>query len=342
MIERLQIENYQKHELFRVRFDPHCTTFTGRTEAGKTAILRALFWLVTNRPLGTEDIRWGADTATVRLGVDGRTVTRRRGPHVNHYRLDGCPKPYKALGREVPEAVRRVLNLSDVNFQWQHDAPFWFADSAGQVSRKLNAIVNLDIIDTTLTNLTNAQRRATVVVELAEERFVEANKEATRLAHVPELAGDWEWVERLGQRAALARATHATLAVAVAGALAHAHTAQGAARAATAGRATVALGVAARKARTHAETLAATTTTANVATATAARPVPVLGPLEAAAAAAKKARRYANDIDYHLANIRATQFDCDRLGRLLSTARLELDKYLKEGKCPTCGKPLTT
>lgn len=147
MIERVLIQNFQQHR--KRAFDlSKITCFIGETGSGKSTILRAIRWVATNTPGGDGVVRWGAPGAYVRLVVDGRTVGRRRGKGVNQYTLDD--KEYVAFGRGVPDEVRDFLQLSPVWFQHQLGGAFWFSESAGEVSRQLNAIVNLGEIDAAL------------------------------------------------------------------------------------------------------------------------------------------------------------------------------------------------
>ena len=135
MIESITITNFQAHKKFTLELDPKITVVTGKSDAGKSAIYRALRWLCTNRPSGNEFIRWGTDGTRVKLRVDGRTIIRKRGKG-NSYSLD--KDSYEAFGSDVPEDIAKLLNLSEVSFQGQFDGPFWFDKTPGEVSRALN------------------------------------------------------------------------------------------------------------------------------------------------------------------------------------------------------------
>jgi exonuclease SbcC len=255
MLERLEIVNYQTHERRRLVLDPHVTTIVGASDAGKSAILRALRWVCTNRPIGTEHIRWGAEHCRVSLWVDGQLVRRVRGPNTNEYSLG--PKTFKAFGNDVPPAIVNLLNVGPVNWQGQYDAPFWFSETPGEVSRNLNNIVNLGIIDDTLAYLANALRRATTAEEIAAERVATARATKRRWAFVPELERDLAKLEELHGDAYAARGRYNALVAlrrAVAG---HHATAARATKRAAAGRAVAALCRTAITARRHATALAA-------------------------------------------------------------------------------------
>ena len=48
MLKRLRIKNFQKHGKVDISFDPHVTCIVGDSDAGKSSLLRALHWFLTN------------------------------------------------------------------------------------------------------------------------------------------------------------------------------------------------------------------------------------------------------------------------------------------------------
>lgn len=199
MLEQLRICDFQGHKVLSVKLDPHVTAIVGPTDSGKSAILRALRWLATNRPSGEEFIRHGSDATSVLLNVDGREVHRTRGKGANRYKLDD--KVLEAFGAGVPAEVLGLLNLGELNFQGQHDAPFWFSESAGEVSRQLNAIINLGVIDTTLANLNGRVRHNQTALNVCQERLREAKDRRDQLKGVVLVDCELEEVEALEVRA---------------------------------------------------------------------------------------------------------------------------------------------
>lgn len=184
MLETLAIQNFQTHGKTRITFDPGITCIVGPSDVGKSAVLRALRWVCTNEPGGDAFISHGAKGATVRLAVDGQTITRRRSPGgtVNEYHLND--QEFKAFGRGIPEPIQALLSLGPVCWQGQHDAPYWFADTAGEVSRQLNSIVNLGIIDDVLGKVAAARNRARTRLDVAEENLDTAKRDHTALGWV--------------------------------------------------------------------------------------------------------------------------------------------------------------
>jgi len=174
MIERLRLQNFQGHKDFRIKFDPNVTTIVGPSDTGKSSILRAIRWLVQGRPAGDSVVREGTDFVKVSCVVDGRMVQRRKGKD-SYYVIDGGDKN-KATGRSVPEDVVQLFNTGDVNFQWQHDASFWFSLTPGQVSKELNEVVNLAVIDEALKDVAQRLRKARIEEEITAKRMKEAER----------------------------------------------------------------------------------------------------------------------------------------------------------------------
>tara|TARA_R110002020_G_scaffold12409_6_gene45493 strand:+ start:3559 stop:4446 length:888 start_codon:yes stop_codon:yes gene_type:complete len=183
MLSRLRIKNFQKHEKIDVEFSPSVTTIVGPSDSGKSALIRAIRWVLFNKPSGTEFIRDGEEKCSVRLETENHKITRIRGKE-NTYKLDG--ETFRAFGNDVPPAIQDVARIGPINFQGQHDSPFWLSESAGQVSRNLNQIVNLGIIDSALSNTASILKKAKWESESTRKAFNEAKEKRSALAWATE------------------------------------------------------------------------------------------------------------------------------------------------------------
>lgn len=171
-LNALHLQDWQAHEDLQVPLSPGVTTIMGATDRGKSSILRALEWVARNSLTGEAFVRHGCKATTVTLSIGDSTVQRTKGGRTNTYELDGAA--FSALGiGGVPEPIAKLLHVCELNFQGQHDSPFWFGVGAGEVSRQLNAIVDLQAIDTALEHVASASRQAAV-----EERVVAGRVEA--------------------------------------------------------------------------------------------------------------------------------------------------------------------
>lgn len=145
MIEELLLKNFQTHEKLKIIFDPMVTVIVGKTDSGKSSVIRALRWVLLNQPRGGAFVKHGETGSGVRVKIDGAAITRAKEGDQNTYTLDD--NSWTAFGTNIPERITKFTQIDELNFQQQHDPPFWLSLSAGEVSRRLNAIVDLEIID---------------------------------------------------------------------------------------------------------------------------------------------------------------------------------------------------
>lgn len=183
----LDINDFQAHKNLVIEFSPSITTLKGATDVGKSAILRALRWACLNDLTGEGFIKEGAKKAVVAVQVNSPelkwqgwiTRTKGAGGNTNIYNLE--EEEFKAFGQGVPSDISKILKLNEINFQSQHDAPFWFSETAGEVSRRLNAVIDLSVIDLALSNVASEVRRAQERKSICEERLQELKKQLEQL-----------------------------------------------------------------------------------------------------------------------------------------------------------------
>jgi len=148
MIKKITIKNFMKHENLELELLPGLNVITGETDAGKSAIIHALFWLFNNRPFGEKFIRNHDSKLTVSVKVeyeDGQWVERRRNLKENCYIVNG--EKYKALRGAIPKEVRQLIRMGEENFQNQHQRYFLIDQNPGHIAQEINKITNLDLID---------------------------------------------------------------------------------------------------------------------------------------------------------------------------------------------------
>jgi len=179
MLKKLTLLNFQSHRYTEVDFSRGVNVITGSSNVGKTAILRALGWVLTNRPLGDSFIHKGENTVSVRLefihNLTCFQVERTKHGSDNQYRLmegfhdssDGQEKSvlFSSFGRDVPEEVSSVLNMSDVNIQGQLTPYFLILDTPGEVALHVNKTTKLDEVDAIISNIRGKLRDTKRILE---------------------------------------------------------------------------------------------------------------------------------------------------------------------------------
>ncbi len=150
MIKTISIQNYQSHKDTQLELSPGVNVIVGPTDAGKSAILRAILWNLYNRPLGDGfQSHWDGETA-VRIHFDDCLITRTKGKAKNEYFLGMTDDEtvFKAFGQEVPAEILAAHNLDRVlNTQAQIDPFFLLQSSPGEVAKYFNQIAGLESID---------------------------------------------------------------------------------------------------------------------------------------------------------------------------------------------------
>ena len=173
MIESLRLKNYQSHKDSELVFSPGVNVIIGQSDCGKTAFFRAIRWLIWNRPLGNSfRSHWGGRTS-VAVSIDGTEIERWKDTDQG-YIIGG--KVLKAIRSDVPDEVKDLFNIDEVNLQSQFDRPFLLDGSAGEVAQHFNRVAHLDSIDSTNGNLLSLKTYQNQTLRSLEESLEENKK----------------------------------------------------------------------------------------------------------------------------------------------------------------------
>ena len=112
-ITRVHIENFQDHQDTEIVLKPGINLIVGSSDAGKSAILRAINWVFHNQPRSTSFIRFGSDEARVSISFsDGTEVCRIKGKQRNAIiieKTDGTNLVFEKIGHELPPEAIEIL-----------------------------------------------------------------------------------------------------------------------------------------------------------------------------------------------------------------------------------------
>ena len=188
MIDLIVISNFQSHSRTIMRLDPGVNVIVGASDSGKSTILRALLWCVTNRPTGDSVHSWYGDRTRVDVTTsDGHKVSRIKGKS-NKYIVDG--HELEAFGHNVPQEVSNVLNISELNISRQLDGPFFLSLSPGDVAKQLNKVANLSDIDKTMTFLNSHSRQVQRDISTQKELLKQAKDSLSKYDYIPKLENE--------------------------------------------------------------------------------------------------------------------------------------------------------
>ena len=337
MLKSLTIRNFQRHTQLKVDLDEHITTIVGPTDTGKSSFIRALQWLATNRPSGESFRRHGSKKTGVRVVVDDHIITRTRSNTLNTYEMDG--EINRAMGTKVPDAVNDVLRLDAVNFQSQHDAPWWFTDTPGQVSSNLNEIVDLSMIDKATSFIASEVRKNAAKIGVVQERIADKTEEVNSLQHVTQLDQDLKQLETLGGQVGKLRGETATLGNLLQAAVVSQKEQQRLSVLVKLGEGVVLAGSLWQEVVERKEVLEELVWQGEEAKKESNTPVPNLTAIKKIVGDLIKLRRRRSAMEELLAQAQATTTSKKQLMSELSTAQTTFENTFK-GTCPLCGKNL--
>ena len=195
MIRSLQIHNFQSHKDTILEFSDGVNVIIGQSDSGKTAIIRALRWLVWGRPLG-DSIRsnWGGETK-VFVSIKEGDVTKMRGATGAKYKIG--EDIYEASGTEVPSVVTDMIGINEINLQQQLDSPFLLSDSPGEVATHFNQVAHLEKIDNGLKNIQGWIRQLEGDIKNIEQYIERKSEELKQFDHLDKFEAEIEALEQM-------------------------------------------------------------------------------------------------------------------------------------------------
>jgi len=200
MINSLHTKNFQSHKDTKLEFAKGVNIITGTSDSGKTAILKALRWLIYNKPNGDSFVSHWCTTKDRTMVVatgDFGSCTRSIKGSENKYVLNNSI--FKAFGRDVPEEIQNALNMSEVNIQQQFDSPFLLSDTSGVVAQHFNKIANLDRIDTSLQKIQKGVRQINNEIKYKEGQLKINRLELEQYNNLSQMEKDvqsLEWLDK--------------------------------------------------------------------------------------------------------------------------------------------------
>ena len=199
MITQVEIENFQSHRHTIVSLVDGVNVVIGPSDAGKSAVFRAINWVRSNRPLGDAfRSNWGGDTKVTVTTSDGHTIQRIRTDRDNMYVLDN-ELILKAFGTEPPEEVFTLLQLDSFNVQTQDDGPFLLSLSPGEAAQLLNRAASIDGIDVVIGNLKKEHGAITKAIQFNTAQLEKYENDTKQYSNLPMLTKEVDLLEYMDQ-----------------------------------------------------------------------------------------------------------------------------------------------
>lgn len=158
-LTKLILDNFQKHSHLELDFSKGVNILYGKTDVGKSCIIRAIRWVNFNEPTGDIVRKEGTKKTSVKEIFDNDIeIERIKTATTNAYRLtiNGETKEYNAIGKNIPEDILNVTKMLPIevennkiilNVSNQLSLPFLLDQSATFRSKLFNKLTGSDKID---------------------------------------------------------------------------------------------------------------------------------------------------------------------------------------------------
>lgn len=166
-IEKLELKNFQSHAYTEIDFDRGLNVILGNSDSGKTAIIRAIKWVLYNEPRGDYFIRQGEREVSVKITLStGAIIQRYRTPSKNGYFIvkpDGEEQRFESFGSNIPKEVTDLTRIYPVSFEKnknsilniasQLEGPFLLDESSSTRASAIGRLIGVNYIDDALRNV---------------------------------------------------------------------------------------------------------------------------------------------------------------------------------------------
>lgn len=173
-IKNVELINFQSHNHTEIEFDRGLNVILGNSDAGKTAILRAIKWALFNEPKGDYFIRQGERDVSVKVTFsNGVVVERSRTPSKNSYYLldaEGQEMRFEGFGLDIPKEITDAIQMYKVsldnsnnkvilNIAEQLDGPFLLNDQASMRASAIGRLIGVNYVDDALRTVVRDNKR---------------------------------------------------------------------------------------------------------------------------------------------------------------------------------------
>lgn len=159
-ILKIELQNFQSHKNSIIELHKGLNVITGPSDSGKSAIIRAIRWVLYNEPRGSDFITTSTNQCKVSLYFDnGAIITRERTPTKNRYILQTNEKKeiYEGFGNTVPSEIiesHQIRNLyldtdqkNTINLATQLEGPFLLSQSGAIRAKAIGRILGIHYLD---------------------------------------------------------------------------------------------------------------------------------------------------------------------------------------------------
>lgn len=190
-ILEVTVEGYQSHVQSTFKLSENLTVITGPSDAGKTAIIRALRWMAFNEPTGEAflhtirnpdgSVKEAADQVKVSVTFDnGVTITKTRRKGKTTYTHSLYPESWEKA--EIPPEIKEALGLvkqsygdfeTCLNFAFQLDAPFLLSETASTGAKVLGKLAGTEVVDKSISEVNKMTHQTRTEISYQDKQIGE-------------------------------------------------------------------------------------------------------------------------------------------------------------------------
>lgn len=198
-LKEIAISNFQSHGSTVLSLDPGMNVIVGPSDSGKTAIIRAIRWVLYNEPQGDQYVKNGEDHTWVQLTFsNGLIVKRARIKTKNSYDItyEGQSTHYEGFGNTVPPQIQELTHIERVkihkntekalNLSSQLEQPFLLTESPLIKAEALGVLNVANEIDEASTKLRGDRKEADREITRIEKEREEKKELLARFDYLQE------------------------------------------------------------------------------------------------------------------------------------------------------------
>lgn len=209
-IKRLIVDNFQSHKHTEVEFGPGLNVIVGPSDFGKSALVRALRWVLYNEPRGANFIRVGSKVCQVKVEMDdGSVVTRLRSTTgKNQYLLKRPGEDeliFEGFGNDVPVEVIQTTGIRkividerskvELNLGAQLEGPFLLAENGAIRAKVIGQLGGVHILDWAQRSVNTELHRLGEQEKRCQDELQQLSEALKSYEHLPQLQ---EKIEQIG------------------------------------------------------------------------------------------------------------------------------------------------
>lgn len=199
-IKSIEIENFQSHKYSKLNFNENLNVIVGPSDNGKSAIIRALKWVLFNEPKGSDFIRYGENYCRVSINLsDGTKIIRERTKTKNAYKLikNSNEIVFEGFGNEIPIDIIEAHKINKVNIDKENniclniseqlEGPFLLNQPNSLKSKAIGKIIGLNIIDDAVKGLQRDIVNIQTSKKIIQNSLDEIDEKIKNLSHIEDL-----------------------------------------------------------------------------------------------------------------------------------------------------------